>query len=63
MNASKVKIGREPAVVQYNPQGNVDPKERLTGAFELLTCRARELVIKGPARTGKSLAADFGIDH
>jgi hypothetical protein len=43
-------------LVLYNPQGNVPLSERKTAALELMTCREREVVIKGPARTGKSLA-------
>jgi phage terminase large subunit len=51
------KNGPVPDGVQlYNPQGNVPVDERRTAAFELLTCKAPEVVIKGPAGTGKSLA-------
>jgi phage terminase large subunit len=40
----------------YNPQGNVPRGERLTAATQLLVCKAPEVVICGPAGTGKSLA-------
>jgi PBSX family phage terminase large subunit len=40
----------------YNPQGNVLLSERKTAATELMTCKAPEVVITGPAGTGKSLA-------
>ena len=42
--------------VTYNPQGSVRLDERKTAAAELMTCKDAEVVIKGPAGTGKSLA-------
>lgn len=43
-------------LVLYNPQGNVPREERTTAALELMTCKLPEVVIVGPAGTGKSLA-------
>lgn len=47
---------QKPNLVLYNPQGHVPLAERKTAALELMTCKAPEVVIKGPAGTGKSLA-------
>ncbi len=51
-----VPVTQSYEIALYNPQGNIPPSERKTAATELMTCKTPEVVIKGPAGTGKSLA-------